>query len=176
MDLQNVILHPLLYAAFKKFITVTKQALNVQKGYVFLTIDGRAMDSSLINKSLQAAWRQWQRCSGVNAPHITAGVVRKTIVSITRDKGNLTQEQLHELARHMDHSYETASKYYNLTNGLSVSSRSAHIITTMFRIKENAFEDEDKDTHDAGEESEDGREEQQEEEEPEVPRKRKKST
>lgn len=32
MDLQNVILHPLLYAAFKKFITVTKQAL---KGMCF---------------------------------------------------------------------------------------------------------------------------------------------
>jgi hypothetical protein len=126
-----IVLHPSMFAALQQFINVVRKNMGGRQVYVFAQEDGSHMDSSVINKALQKAWKEWKD----DAPKLTATRIRKSIVTFSRNEGYLTEEQNKELSTFMDHRYETAQKYYNLSNGLRVSQRACRIITTMFHVQ-----------------------------------------
>ena len=97
-----------------------------------------------INKAMQAAWAEWQVEDDVIAPHLTATKIRKALVTVSRENGYMSHNQLRDLAKHVGHTYETAQKNYSMGNGLTVSRRAAILIMAMIRQPEdNEADDED---------------------------------
>lgn len=140
-----ITIDPPMYAALVKFAQYVRPAIVGNSPYMFVTHGGSWMDSSAINKALQKAWAAWQKEDDVQAPQLTATKVRKSIITVSREKGHLSGEQLKELARQMDHTYETANKHYNLGNGLVISRRAARMIMSMMRQSAPDARDDDVD-------------------------------
>lgn len=145
----RIVLAPSLFKALKVFVDIVCNSLPRQSRYVFMTQNGDHMRSPVVNKAIQSAWKQWQASANIKAPHMTAGCVRKSIVTISRDSGNFTEAQLKELANHMDHSFDTANKFYSLSDGAKVSERAAQFIRTMFEIDVDDLKDGNDDDDDA---------------------------
>ena len=85
------------------------------KDKVFARTSGIS-DSSFINHCLKKALTEFGSQVGEQVPDITCTLIRKTLVSISREMAISSQEEM-DMARHMDHSVDTANKHYNTSKG-----------------------------------------------------------
>ena len=83
--------------------------------------------TSDINKSFQIAWEDFGRTYNIEVPHITGNIIRKSVVTISRESGASREDQ-HVIAKHMNHSLPTADKHYEASAGLHYTKRFSDII------------------------------------------------
>ncbi|XP_070188016.1 uncharacterized protein [Littorina saxatilis] len=109
---------------------------------VFCQLNGMYSSVSDINTNLQAAFNDFGMTHNVNVPHITCTLIRKTFVSLSREH-DISREHEIEMAKHMDHTVQTADKHYDTTAGAKYSAKFAKIVQSF--IHYGGAEDDDDD-------------------------------
>ena len=105
--------------------------------HCFNTFHGSALTAKQITTSVQSAWKEFY------PTHINCNLIRKSIVTMSRENPLITREQQQELARTMDHSVSTADRHYDLAGGLRVSARVASLIASMCYAEPNPEDESD---------------------------------
>jgi len=114
---------------------------------VFCTTDGAQSTSSNINIYLQKAFNDFGIATKITVPHITSTIIRKTMITLAREKNRSRDEQM-SMAQHMDHSVETADRNYDVSSGVKNTAKFRTIIQSLITGWEDVIDqpeaDEDK--------------------------------
>jgi hypothetical protein len=99
---------------------------------VFCRLSGERASVSETGEFLESAWEDFGAMIAKDLGGLTFTLIRKTVVSKSRQEG-VSAEVKEQMARHMDHSVQTADRYYDVSTGTK--------LTAMFRKTFNKFHD-----------------------------------
>jgi hypothetical protein len=106
--------------------------------YLFVRPNGEPIDASDVNKFIQSAWKNyWSVERSSVAPHITSGIIRKSVIDNAR-QGGATREEQTKMARAMEHSLQTADRHYALTEGVRTNLDTHQLIASLYDVEEGA--------------------------------------
>lgn len=125
----RVIFNAELYTVMQSLVTKVRFALGLGSTVpnAFVTFKGTPVANNDVSKFLREAWQAFSTKS------ISCNIIRKSLVSISRENPLINRDQQTELAKHMDHSLETADRHYNIGMNIQTSVRAARLIVSLYR-------------------------------------------
>ena len=107
----KVVFSPEVYSTVKAVGGKVHKALGINHDHLFSTYSGTHMTEKQITRYVQAAWKEHFTSS------INNNLIRKSIVSMSRENPLVTRDQQTELAHQMDYSVNTADRHYDICGG-----------------------------------------------------------
>ena len=120
------------YKRLKHYIANLRPLLKPATEQVFCRRSGDRATVSETGEFLRDAWIDFGTMISKDVGDLTFTLIRKTIVSKSRTEG-VSKDVQEDMARHMDHSKDTANKYYDVSTGTR--------LTAKFRKTFSAFHD-----------------------------------
>ena len=126
------------YEILNNYVNKVRPMFNPKTEQVFCRASGERStgDAGDINKMNNSAWLEF--CESTNTTHtpVTSSLIRKSLITTSRNLG-LSRDNQIIMAPHMDHSIDTADKYYNVSAGVLNTVRFRKIIETFSRHDED---------------------------------------
>lgn len=120
------------YKQLCQYISKIRPLLKPNTDQVFCRQSGERAEVSETGDFLQSAWSDFGAMISKDVGALTFSLLRKTLVSTSRKQG-VSTEIKEQMAKHMDHSVQTADRYYDTSTGSK--------LTAQFRNTFNKFHD-----------------------------------
>ncbi|KAK7089525.1 hypothetical protein V1264_024298 [Littorina saxatilis] len=119
------------YRRLKTFVSDLRPLLKPSTDQVFCRRSGEHASVGETGEFLKEAWVDFGSIISKDVGDVTFTLIRKTIVSKSREEG-VAQDVQEEMARHMDHSKDTANKYYDVSTGARLTASFRRTLTAFY--------------------------------------------
>jgi len=130
------------FETLQHFLTDQRPLLKPSTDQVFCRLTGERASVSEIGEFLADAWADFGSIVHIDVGHLTSTLIRKTIISRSREDGLDRDEQVN-MATHMDHSVQTADRHYDVSTGARLTAQFRKVFEQFHDPLDSEEEDED---------------------------------
>ena len=132
------------YALLAEYIDKCRILFKPKTDQVFCRPSGERSEVHDLHKLIKKGWEEFGERENEDVGEISCSLIRKTLVSVSRKEG-IDRSTQQDMARHMDHSVDTADRHYDVNTGVKVTAKFRQIIQ---RFKESELGESDSEASD----------------------------
>jgi len=117
------------------FINKHRPTVSPKTNNIILNMNGDEVSSSDINRYLKMAWSDFSNEINQPLPNITCSIIRKTMVSKSRDC-QVSRDVQFSMAQFFDHSLITADSYYSIGSRHSASTKTLKLLFDIMKASD----------------------------------------